>query len=254
MQPGVTPGASLELHAAKANGGLSPGLNDPLTTTFFDTSLNGNHATLGSGFTGQSPWLGDGSLANPHRLAMDGVDDLVVSAAFADASAVTVEMWKVRLEDRTGTRCTYQHRGGTPTGGMYMADRTAPGAYWAVTLYTEPLGTVITRTLSNGATLTFGAMNHQMMAVGGTTLKAWCNGTKNLEETIAATWRPSPSVVAQLFSVAGVYTTKDEYAVLRVYPFMLSDPEAAVNYAAGYLWRECPVHLLRPRYISQGVR
>lgn len=38
MQPGVTPGASLELHAAKANGGTGPGINSPLTTTWTNTS------------------------------------------------------------------------------------------------------------------------------------------------------------------------------------------------------------------------
>lgn len=46
MQPGVVPGAVFEFHAAKAAGGLTPGVNAPLTTQAFDTSGNGNHGTL----------------------------------------------------------------------------------------------------------------------------------------------------------------------------------------------------------------
>lgn len=45
-QPRVVPGAVLELHAARAAGGLTPGINDPLTDEWFDTSGNGNHGTL----------------------------------------------------------------------------------------------------------------------------------------------------------------------------------------------------------------
>jgi len=46
MQPGVTPGATFEFHAARCNGGGLPGINSPLTVIAKDTSGNGNDATL----------------------------------------------------------------------------------------------------------------------------------------------------------------------------------------------------------------
>ncbi|HRZ10703.1 MAG TPA: hypothetical protein P5319_12525, partial [Gemmatimonadales bacterium] len=67
MQPGVTPGAILELHAARANGGVSPGINDPLTTEWYDTSGNGHHGTL-VGFAGTTA---SGWSADPYRLVFE---------------------------------------------------------------------------------------------------------------------------------------------------------------------------------------
>jgi hypothetical protein len=67
MQLNVTPGAILELRAAKANGGISQGINSPLTTTWYDTSGNGNNGTL-TGFTGQTPWSGTGTTGDPYAL------------------------------------------------------------------------------------------------------------------------------------------------------------------------------------------
>jgi len=84
MQPSVTPGAVLELHAAKANGGTGPGINSPLTTTWIDTSGNGNNGTL-TNFSG-TPWSAD-------RLTFDGVDDLVGATSPGLGSDFAVEMW-----------------------------------------------------------------------------------------------------------------------------------------------------------------
>lgn len=76
MQPGVVPGAVYEFHAAKAALGTGPGINSPLTTQAFDTSLNGNHGTL-TNFGVQTPWAGTGTAADPYRLVLDGGNDYV---------------------------------------------------------------------------------------------------------------------------------------------------------------------------------
>lgn len=69
----VVPGAILELHAARAFGGVSPGVNSPLTTQWYDTSGHGNHGTL-TNFAGTtaSGYAGSGTLADPYRLVFNG--------------------------------------------------------------------------------------------------------------------------------------------------------------------------------------
>lgn len=93
-QPGTVPGAALELHAARAALGASPGINSPLTTTWFDTSGNGNHGAL-TNFGAQTPWAGTGTLADPYRLLFDGTDDRVTVphvAGLAFGADFTVEL------------------------------------------------------------------------------------------------------------------------------------------------------------------
>lgn len=94
MQPGVVPGAVLELHAARAAGGVGPGINSPLTTTFYDTTENGNDGTL-TGFSG-SPWLGSGIISDPYRLHSAGgsrIIDCGTPASLDISGDITLEMW-----------------------------------------------------------------------------------------------------------------------------------------------------------------
>lgn len=262
--PRIIPGSICNLNAARAKLGTAPGNNTDPTSQFFDLSGNGNHgvlqnfayeagnrprtnsetdkavwhdlsgegrdAALGTGFdwTTSSGWAGTGTPADPYCLQLDGVDDLPTSPAFADEASMTVEFWKWRFEDRTGTRCPYQHRGGSPTGGMYMNDKQA---WWSVTLYKAD-GLTMSETLAT-TQLGFGVIAHQVMSVGGTTLKSWVNGSPVVSKTLAAAWNPSPSAVAQLFSVSGIYTTKDAYIAFRLYGDLFDDADAAQNYAAG---------------------
>jgi len=92
MQPNVTPGAILELHAAKANNGTSPGINSPLTTTWTDTSGNGNDGTLVN-YIGlnAAPW-GDGKLESVAASPMPYVN-LGTNPIFDLTSGVTMEVW-----------------------------------------------------------------------------------------------------------------------------------------------------------------
>ncbi len=92
MQPNVTPGAILELHAAKANNGLTQGINSPLTTTWKGTSGNNNDGTL-TNFAGETPWSADHL-----TVTSAGTRDTVTTGVTGFDSARTWEAW-ARLPD-----------------------------------------------------------------------------------------------------------------------------------------------------------
>lgn len=68
---GVVPGAVLEVLGCLANKGTGPGINSPMTMTWYDSSQNGNSLELSAGNWEGTPnngWTGDGSFLNPYCL------------------------------------------------------------------------------------------------------------------------------------------------------------------------------------------
>jgi prepilin-type N-terminal cleavage/methylation domain-containing protein len=237
MQPGVTPGAVIELHGAKANGGTSQGINAPLTTTWADTSGNGRNGTL-TAFSG-SPWSGSGSVASPYQLTFDAIDDVVLSndsaiASAAEGKTVTLEVWF-----RT-TRSTAAANGiiaydNAPTDGWSLNIQTYSGylygggydGAWANSTYNGNI-TLVSDGNWHHAVLTQGG------ASGPTKFDLYLDGA-----IYSANYGPipgNPDFSRLLVGYgAGVYGS-GSVAVARVYPFGLSAAQVTANFNANTDW------------------
>lgn len=222
MQPGVVPGAVLELHAARAAGGTSPGVNDPLTTQWFDTSGSGNHGTL-LDFTG-TPWA-----TGPDRLALDGTNDHVsVPGANLGSGSFSWEFW-VRPDTIASAwyRSLLKHET-YPTNGLRIGFKPSGWRPWTSqdggTLnppdWASPLSTV--------------AANHIVVTYDAATNRWWGyhNGAAHDFGTGTYVETTGPALIGRAIQE---YYDGDVYAVRR-YSCALTAAQVAQNYHAGPLW------------------
>ncbi len=230
--PTVTPGAVLELIAAKAAGGTAPGSNDPLTTQWFDTSGNGHHGTL-TGFSG-TPWGGTGTAADPYALTFDGSNDYVQLPELGAASAGGVfshEAWFLGGSITSDRALTCE--GNTGGTSPYVEMQLATLGYLRVV--TRASGRTTT-TLTGTENLSDGVWHHAVATSDGTDARLYVDG--------ALVRGPAPISVGSYATInsaalgARRLSTVDRYfngkiAVARVYPFALTPEQVAVNYAAG---------------------
>jgi len=233
-QPGTTPGAVLELHAAKANGGTGPGINSPLTTTWSDTSGSGDNGTL-TNFGTQTPWGGAGTTGDPYKLVFDGVDDYVVlpNLGVTSSGMFTYEAW-ARFSN-TGYQ-TLLSEGNLSTLGAYtyLAVRDT-GAINGGLLS----DTGVSQSRSGTVNLCDGEL-HQFVAVfEPTTYRLYADGL-----LASADGGYSGSITTTGASVGVIrrstsgfwYFTRAGISLARIYPYALTASQVAANYAAGPTW------------------
>lgn len=247
MQPNVTPGAVLELHAAKANGGLSPGVNSPLTTTFFDTSGNGNHGTLQT-FAGTeaSGYAGTGTVADPYRLVFESTTpgDFVYVADAATLRFGTgdwsLEMWLMLP--------WYGLKSGSNNWVIAKGITTsAPAGTWGVGGINAPSGSnnlYFRDSYTNGAynarisRILAAGLTHYVVTRASGVYRVYTGGLLNGSPV-------TPANVADLNSTKRLHLATDFYEspnlamslpLVRLYPFALTPEQVAQNYAAGLRW------------------
>jgi len=227
MQPGVTPGAVLELHAAKANNGTTPGINSPLTTTWTDTSGNNNNGTL-TNFGTQTPWGGTGTTADPYKLSFDGTNDYVglPFVNLTPSKMFSVELW-FEPATTTGIHYVWVERTGSFHNASLRFDGT-PGT----TLYALLAGIQASKANVGGTGL------HQViMTCDGSTLRLYVDsGTPSATSVSAVGVLPTPTM-HYLGSWSGsVQFMQGSTELLRLYPFTLTAAQIQQNYNAGLNW------------------
>ena len=250
MQPEVTPGAVYEFHAARALLGKSPGINDPLTTSAFDTSGNGNDGTLTNfagepaarprtntetdkavwhdlsghdndgaltsfGYTTSSGWAGNGANVDPYRLVFDGTGDtLTAPSDISAADDFTLEFWLKRSAawtDWTGI--------GSQTA--WVIDHLDGG--WI--LYAVSNGLLLNCREADGtscgdvasAALTLDAMTHVVIVVDNTALTV----TFSHDGTAAAPVAISAPIGMPSYNIKLDSSVALDIAVAREYPVAL---------------------------------
>jgi len=240
-QPNTTPGAVLELHAGKANQGLSQGINSPLTTTWKDTSGNGNDGTLTNfGGTTASGWGGSGASGDPWKLTFDGVDDYV---GVADNAGVrpgtgdfTAELWlTIPYSQSAGSS-------GLLTKGLTTS---APAGTWGLWAGNPGTTTVVYRDVLTAGTWT-GAVylettcptgwNHVVLTRSAGTYRMYRAGNLASGPTTPATTPNLDSTAVITLMNAGSRYTGTATPIARIYPFALTASQVSVNYAAGPTW------------------
>ena len=239
MQPGVVPGAVLELHAAKALSGLSPQVNSPLGVAWQDTSGNGNHGTL-TGFAGETPWAGTGTPAGPYRCAFDGVNDYV---AFPDLGACEDKNFTYEVLIQTnimpashgaliseGEQATAVNR-----SFLYISTPTGQLAYLAY----DSAGAALCAMAPSWVSVCNGTVHHAILAANATTARLYLDNVLISGPTaIGAGSIATNSTVVGARRISGVVTAYFPGAILtaRIYPFALTPAQVAQNYNAGPLW------------------
>jgi general secretion pathway protein G len=241
MQPGATPGAVLELNAAKANGGSSPGINSPFTTTWTDTSGNNNNGTL-TNFGVQTPWGGVGTTGDPYKLTFDGVDDWVTVidnvALRPGTGDYSLELWLTAPWGYSSSYPVIYAKGwsssaaiggwgidglGTQTTILNMQDAYVAGTY--------NMNSVITGSLSNG-------LHHVIVTRASGVYRSYVDG-------ILYGSPVTPAHIADLNSTANLRIGSSaldarqmgtNLSLVRQYPFALSANQAAANYTAKTTW------------------
>jgi hypothetical protein len=240
MQPGVTPGATVELHAAEANGGTGPGINGPLTTTWTDTSGNNNNGSL-SGFSG-SPWSGAGTLINPYKLAFNGTDLVnLPNLGISEDKTWTMEAWAVvpsvaqsdmvfvageagpwDVSNYPITTLGILWPPGTNRAGMYIRDGLSNTAY--------PIGPA--------GNLTDGAIHHLVGVCDGSTATVYLDAVAGTPVSVASLDLAHLNVTATQVGASGgsQYLWPGAIIAVRLYPFPLTSAQINANYAAGVDW------------------
>ena len=234
MQPGVTPGAVLELRASKANGGSSLGINSPLTTTWTDTSGNNNNGTL-TNFGTQTPWGGVGTVGDPYKLTFDLINDIVIIPSSSTLqfgnSDFSIEAWFI------GTTGSADHR--------YMVVKGASsglkGFRFGFYSNGKPHALIGDQTtyddmdVSSSVVVNDGLLHHMVMVFKRLTATVTCwvdnsqVGTGSMTHT-----NPNSSIddASDSLLIGGVYGTTST-SITRIYPFALTTSQMQSNYIAG---------------------
>jgi len=232
---------SLYLEAALANGGVGPGLNSPLTTTFKDLSGLGNNGTLTNfGFTTASGWAGSGTSADPYRLVFDGTNDYVAVPTLhaCDDKVFTYEAWFMRSGAPSAT--------GDVVGEANSASsNTYPYARIYIGTDGKPHLIVVDANVASvniggPASVCDGAPHHVVGTGDGTYARLYVDGA-----LVAGPTALPPGSMATGWTTVGVsrqssvpyynYYLSGGLAVARIYDRTLSDAEVATNRAAGYV-------------------
>ena len=217
LQPGVTPGAVLELRASKANSGLTQGINSPLTTTWTDTSGNNNNGTLTNfGGTTASGWAGAGTTGDPYRAVFDGSGYVSHPTVALSATASTCEYW-LRPADFATVRVL--HLDSYPY--LYVALRSTYVRLRTTTAINEWAVPEISTS----------ELTHIVITRNGGYSFAYKNGLASSTGPIAIS--TDLNLVALGKYSEAVYQWKGDIVLARIYPYALSAAQVAANYAAG---------------------
>jgi type II secretory pathway pseudopilin PulG len=236
-QSGVTPGASVELHAAKANGGNGPGINSPITTTWADTSGNSKNSTL-QNFSG-SPWSGAGTTSNPYNLTLSSTTQKISVPSFTIVGSknFTYESW-FKTSDASATNRILigeDAAGGAPLITLMLASGGQPTLFWWGPGWSADAAIFGL----NGGAKNDGAWHHAIATADGTRIRLYVdnveqsdgNGSYNLA---------SASATGTTQTTVGAYGSGAYFpgsiAVTRIYPFGLTAAQVAANYNAGPKW------------------
>jgi hypothetical protein len=243
MQSGVTPGAVLELEASTANGGITPGVNSPFTTTWADTSGNNNNGTLTNmAGTTSSGWAGSGTGVNPYRALGDGVDDFIsvphTPSIAVGAGDFSLELWYQASADQGGGWYwgVYKGTGDNATYGTEMLiaaqGDNSGNAVWRACI--GPWFTDAATYLSSYAVQVISAPAHIVVTRASGITYFYVNGvargtpqanTQDLS-TVTGRWNLLRGPTTTEFAPAAI-------AIFRQYPFALSATQVAANYFAG---------------------
>jgi len=239
MQPGVTPGAVLELHAARANKGLSNGSNASANRAqWWDTSGSGNHGTLTNfAYTTASGWVTD-----PARLVLDGSNDYVACGdlSVAEDKTFTYEAWVVHSGaasgDVEGLIGEGNSASGNPFGAIYIGTYGAYAGHVGCRLR-DDLG-VDRNVFATGTTILNGAPHHIVGTCDGSLVQVYLDAA-----AIGTPDAPGGGSVTLNRATVGcrVRNVYEKYCsgsilVARIYPFALTPEQVAANFAAGYEW------------------
>lgn len=227
MQPDVTPGAAIELHALKASGGTTPGINSPFTTTWTDTSGNGKNGTL----TNMAGTTSSGWATGPNRLVFDGTNDYVSIPLIGSTASrtVTFEAW-VTTTDTTNTFRRIMMEDDVPgvidvslwiAGGIAYGLVRAPGhpdAYFG-----------------NSTNIANGSLHHVVMSWNNT------SGWLAVDGSAGGTSSVEPFTISPTVTSIGSHAGNAPFwigsiVVARIYPFALSAEQVTANYNAGVDW------------------
>jgi len=232
---------SLYLEAALANGGVGPGLNSPLTTTFKDLSGLGNNGTLTNfGFTTASGWAGSGTSADPYRLVFDGTNDYVAVPTLhaCDDKIFSYEFWFMRS--------------GAPSaiGALASEANSASANLYPYTLpYIFTDGTPRLQVKDAAGTqvqiictvnVCDGAWHHIVGTADGTYMYLYVDGVLKGGPTALPSGALGPTGWTTVGALRANSTPGFWYylsggvAVARIYDRTLSAAEVATNTAAGY--------------------
>lgn len=227
MQPGVTPGAILELHAARAAGGVGPGSNDPLTTQWYDTSGNGRHGVLsGFAFDTSCGWAGSGIPGDPYRLCSIGqADKVVIPDTLPDLTAFSIEVFACQTEDSSSNHATWCNYG--------RARILSRSTYLYAGVWVRESSEYL---ISSGTPNNFGVWVHWVITRDGASAKSYRNGLllTSRSDLPATTVTQLPYQIGY-GAATGAYKSID-IGSARIYPFALTPAQIAQNYTAGLKW------------------
>lgn len=232
-------GASLEWHSARAALGTGPPTNSPLTTSWHDLSGSGYHGTL-TGFAGSeaSGWDGSGATLDPHRLVLDGSDDVVQLASAASLnmglSDWTAEVWCSLpvLADNTGNLIGKGPSSNAGAWGLRHYPGEGPGygvaAFFAWGNYPDAAITALHMP-------TAGIMTHYVASYDRDgMMRFYVNG--NLIGTGTDISAHAATNMTNAFKVNlgnfGAAFMQFDVALVRVYPKALTAAEVSQNFAA----------------------
>ena len=239
IQPGITPGAIVELHGAKANGGTGPGVNGPLTTTWFDTSGNSSSGTLNS-FAGNTSdgWAGSGISADPYMLVFDGVNSYVSLPSLAASAGVafSYETWVKFTSTAAGLNIISE--GGSGGSNPFVQLNTGVGGADGKIRIQMRNNSGTATNVASAANYNDGNWHHAVGCFGGTNMHLYVDGAE-VGTSVAAPAGPYTENQTRVGTRG--YTTPAFYfagsiAAARIYPFALSPTQVAANYAAGRTW------------------
>ena len=226
MQPGVTPGAILELNASKANGGTTPGINSPLTTTWADTSGNGNNGTL-TNFAGTtaSGWAGTGTIGDPYSAVFDGVNDRVATTVSdMNSHNITLEAW-VKLTAVNSSKGVLILGA---MGGLFdWYSGYLDALVWGV-------GTPDYRAVHIAVAMNDNSLHHIVATIGPQYMRSYRDGVyKGQVDIVNGFSINDAGSIVELGSRQGAAWWNGALPLARVYPFILSDSQVAQNYNVG---------------------
>lgn len=249
-QPGVTPGAVFEFHAARAKVGGWPGNNTDPTSTIHDGSGNGNDGTLNNfAYTTASGWDGTGTLADPYWLVLDGTDDYVLLPDIGGpGTGFTLEAWVMNPAAATGV---YIGEGNSASDTPYIylgqtSDRTTrlrwvDGAGNDTSLY----GAELSATGPHHVIATWDGANAVSLTVddGTPATDTWTKGATTINR----------AALGCRIRTGVSYHLNGGLLVARKYDVALDATARGVNYDAGYLWTPessvtPPSSVVRPHY------
>jgi hypothetical protein len=230
FSPGIVPGAVLDLHAERANGGVSPGVNSPPTTQWYDVSGNGNHGTL-NGFTA---WDGvtDGWTDDP-ALRFAGAQVVTLPAMrVCDDKTWAYDLWFATTAAVTMDILTEGQLGGS--GGLCVV-RLVSGST-ANFIVRDAAGNTIT--LIGPSSLNDGEAHNIVAGGNGAYMRMWVDGAVAGQTTMLI---PAGDIVTDFSVIGARYPSGGNYFVgkllaARSYAANLSDAQVAQNHAAGPEW------------------